>query len=69
MIRFENECCSCAVPGYPCRGSSCSLRHVPHYYCDDCGEDVEVLYEFGGRELCIDCIEERLTPIEAEWSA
>ncbi len=67
MVRIENDCCGCASPGYPCRGESCSLRHVNHFYCDDCGDEVEEgeLYEFGGEELCIDCIKNRLPQIKA----
>lgn len=40
MIRYEDHCCDCAVPGYPCLGDSCSLRHVPVLYCDMCGEEI-----------------------------
>ena len=46
MIKFEDECMSCAVPAYPCLGDSCPNRHVPHLYCDECGDDVEELYDF-----------------------
>lgn len=60
MIKYEDECCSCAVPGYPCLGSECPNRNVPHYYCDRCGDEVEAedLYidEYNGGELCFDCI-------------
>lgn len=64
MITYENECCDCAVPGYPCLGSSCPNRHVKRYYCDECGDDVEKLYEFDSEELCLDCIEKRLEVVE-----
>lgn len=60
-MKYEvNECCDCAVPGYPCLGSSCSLRHVIKYKCDRCGadelteDDVEHLY---GEDVCLDCME------------
>ena len=43
MVTYENECCDCEVPAYPCLGSSCPNRHVKHYYCDDCRDDVEKL--------------------------
>lgn len=64
MVTYENECCDCAVPGYPCLGDSCPNRHVKHYYCDECGEDVEKIYRFEGEELCLDCIEKRLEVVE-----
>jgi hypothetical protein len=37
-LMLVDECCNCASGGYPCRGELCPLRHVPHLYCDDCGE-------------------------------
>lgn len=66
MIRYENQCCDCAVPLYPCRGSSCPLRHVKIYECDECGEEVDAgeLYDFDGEELCIECVKERLDVVE-----
>ena len=56
MIQYEDECCDCATPGYPCLGASCPNRNVPHYYCDDCGDEADI-YEFEGDQLCINCIE------------
>lgn len=58
MVWYENECCDCASPMYPCRGESCSFRRVPHYYCDKCKENVEELYEVDGEELCEDCLKD-----------
>jgi len=65
MVKYENECCDCAVPAYPCLGSSCPNRHVPHYYCDECKDETN-LYEFDGKELCIDCIEKKLEPVNKD---
>ena len=64
MVTYENECCDCAVPAYPCIGDSCPNRHVKHYYCDECKDDVEKLYRFDAEELCLDCIEKRLEVVE-----
>jgi hypothetical protein len=36
VVRIENHCCDCAVPGYPCLGEACSRRHVRVFYCDKC---------------------------------
>lgn len=55
MRKYENECCGCATPNYPCLGESCELRRVPHYYCDRCKEE-NTLYEYEGEELCADCL-------------
>lgn len=64
MTWYENECVSCAVPGYPCMGSACLNRNVKHVACDECGEEDENIYEYEGEELCIDCIEGKLTRVE-----
>lgn len=41
MVKYKNYCCACATPAYPCRGSSCPLRSVPVYYCDNCKREIE----------------------------
>ena len=64
MVVIQNECCDCAAPGYPCQGDSCPNRNVKHYYCDACKEEAEKIYEFDGKELCIDCIEKRLEVVK-----
>lgn len=56
MKRYENQCCDCAVPSYPCLGSSCPLTKVPVYYCDHCDEELDEIYEVDGEELCEDCL-------------
>lgn len=62
MLRFENHCCECATPNYPCRGASCPLRRVPVHYCDKCDPKaqfpLEEVYEADGKELCEDCLKE-----------
>lgn len=55
-IRVENRCCDCATDGYPCRGSSCPNRAVEVYYCDQCKEEIEEVYEVDGEDLCEDCL-------------
>lgn len=57
MITYENECVGPCPQG--CMGSSCRYQHVPHYFCDECGEefDPEDLYENGGDSMiCTECI-------------
>lgn len=56
MMRCENRCCDCAVPGYPCQGDACSLRHVVVYYCDHCDAELEEIYDVDGEELCKECL-------------
>lgn len=64
MVKYEDECCGCATENYPCIGSACPYRHVKHLYCDKCGEDVEKLYKFDGKELCGDCALKELEVVE-----
>ena len=55
MIRYENQCCDCAVPGYPCLGSSCPYVDVPVYYCDACDNEIHTGYEIDGDHYCEGC--------------
>ena len=66
MIRYENNCCGCATESYPCIGDICPNRHVPVFVCDECGEDVEDLYEYGSEQLCADCVLERLDKVSID---
>lgn len=61
MIRTENECVNC---GLPCRGEACPNTKVTRVYCDECGDEGRI-YHFEGQHLCINCIEEMLTEVEA----
>jgi hypothetical protein len=61
MKKIENHCCDCAVPGYPCRGSSCPNRNVEVYHCDECGCELEEIYDVDGEELCESCLKEKFT--------
>lgn len=60
MVKIENHCCDCAVPGYPCMGSACPNRRVKVYYCDVCGDEIEGdVYEVDGEHLCEGCLHDR----------
>lgn len=60
-VKYENDCCGCAVPGYPCTGEH---KKVPHLYCDDCKKEQDELYELDGKELCGDCVLKRLDKVK-----
>ena len=64
MITYEDECCGCATESYPCMGSACPNRNVPYLYCDKCNEEVDDLYEWDGKQVCIDCIVKSLKKVE-----
>ncbi len=51
-VRIENHCCCCDLP---CRGWACNLRRVPITFCDECGYEMNELYDRGGETLCEDC--------------
>lgn len=64
MIVYENDCCNCAVGGYPCTGAH---KRVKHLRCDDCEEDLQFAYigEDGG-EYCEECILDHLEKVNIE---
>lgn len=63
MKQLENECVGCTSIGLHCIGSGCPKRNVPHWYCDECGDE-EQLYHYEDKELCINCIEKSLDKVE-----
>lgn len=63
MLRYEDDCCDCATPAYPCIGEMCPRRRAPHYHCDKCDSEA-TLYEYNGHEYCADCIIESLEVVE-----
>lgn len=65
MVKYENECVGCPTE-LGCFGSFCPNRNVPHFYCDECKEDVEELFKWDDKQLCIDCIKKKLEKIEPE---
>lgn len=58
MKCYKNECVDC---GLRCM-ESCSNKKVPHFYCDECGDETQ-LYDFDGQELCLSCIEAKLEKV------
>lgn len=66
MIKYEDECCGCATENYPCMGSACPNRNVPHFYCDECGEDVEELYNVDDKEICEQCLLKKFEKVKLE---
>ena len=63
MVKYENHCCDCATPGYPCMGAICPLTHVEVHYCDGCDprceDPLDEIYDVDGDELCEECLKER----------
>lgn len=59
-IEYENHCCGCASPGYPCMGNACPNRNVKVYYCDHCDpknrNPLDEAYEVDDEILCAECV-------------
>ncbi|MBO5449417.1 MAG: hypothetical protein J5994_08810 [Ruminococcus sp.] len=67
MIKFQNDCVGCP-DGVPCMGLSCPYRHVPHFYCDECGEEASHAYDYDGDLLCGECLRSQLVGIFSEMT-
>lgn len=63
MIKYENHCCDCAVPGYPCIGDSCPHVNVPVCYCDICDDDNYAEYDIEGEHYCEEHAQEYLKEV------
>lgn len=63
MLKIENDCVGPCPQG--CMGAGCPYQRSPHYYCDECGEDLapEELYDYDGEMLCKHCVLERIPKI------
>ena len=58
MIRYESDCAACDALDIKPSCDGCSNKNIPHYFCDECKEEVEELYEDTDetKQLCADCI-------------
>ena len=61
MIKYYDECVGCPAE-LGCIGNGCPYLNIPHYFCDECGDE-EDLYFYEDRELCLNCIERELIPV------
>lgn len=64
MVFYTDECVDCKSMGLPCYGNSCVNRHVPHFHCDKCKQEVDDLYDYDDKQICLDCIVKQLKKIE-----
>lgn len=64
-ILYRNNCCNCAVPGYPCTGEH---KKVPYLVCDneDCKKEVDELYKTEYGQLCESCLLKRYEKVEVD---
>lgn len=60
MIKYEDQCCGCAVPAYPCLGSECPRKNVLVKYCDICDKETDELYSIDWIDYCSECYDKLL---------
>ena len=65
MIKYENDCVCCYTE-LGCLGKDCPYINVPHYYCDKCKSEEDVLYEYENLQLCACCLLETVPKIESD---
>ena len=56
MEKIVNECVGCRDLGLHCMGSACPNRNVTRFFCDRCQDEITVIYDYDGEELCEDCL-------------
>lgn len=61
MIKIENDCVDC---GFPCQFNACPYYRVKHYYCDECGNEEDTLYQCDDRQLCENCLIQEFPVVE-----
>lgn len=66
MVRHVNDCCNCSSDGYPCIGDSCPRRNALEVECDKCGHLVDELWDYGGQELCEECLLKEIPKVRLE---
>lgn len=60
-IRTENDCVGCAE----CIGCGRNRDYEIEYLeCDSCGNEVDKLFVYDGKELCEDCLFDEIETIE-----
>lgn len=57
MVKYESECVGCPNE-IGCIGDYCQYKHVPVLICDECGQEVDELYEvdFDNDQRCLSCL-------------
>ena len=68
MIQYEDECVGCP-PEIGCLGSGCPKKNVPHFFCDDCKDEIDPddLYDVDGDMLCRECALDRIKAPADNW--
>jgi hypothetical protein len=62
MRHYENDCVGCPQGCVHCARE----RDYIVFSCDKCGDDATPIYDFNGKELCMNCIFKDAEPGECE---
>lgn len=56
MVKYDDFCVGCDY----CIGYGCRYRKkLPVYYCDQCGSELDEIYEVNGEEICEYCLKKK----------
>ena len=66
MVTYQNHCLDCKSIGLFCYGNSCVNRHVPHFYCDKCKQEVDTLHPYKEEQWCANCVLSDLGEVEID---
>lgn len=59
--RYESQCVDCS---FPCRYEACPNYKVRILECDRCHDEFDKLYDYGGEEICEECLLKEFEVIE-----
>ena len=60
MVEIRNDCVGCEHCVH------CGQDHSLYMVCDECGSEVDGLWEYEGEQLCEECLLEAVPKVEAE---
>lgn len=55
MIQKEDGCIGCPKE-MGCLGDTCPMKNGYVMVCDECGNEVDELYEYDNQQVCFDCL-------------
>jgi hypothetical protein len=58
MITYEDNCVFCP------HCINCGRKRQKVYYCDNCKESTDELYEYEGAQLCEGCLLDKVPKVE-----
>ena len=68
MLVIQDECIGCPSE-MGCMGRACPHQNVTRFYCDGCGNEDDVYYEYEGEYFCKDCFIEIMLESAEKYTA